>query len=65
MARSRTKLKKQNVFDDFIAAAEFLIKENTRRRANWPSTVLKRWLAGRRLFQPATGLFRAVVEQPG
>ena len=27
------KLKKQNVFDDFIAAAEWLIANNTRRRA--------------------------------
>ena len=33
-----TKLKKQNVFDDFIAAAEWLIANKYTRRPSWPST---------------------------
>jgi len=33
--------KKQNVFDDFIAAAEYLMRRGTPRRSGW------RWRAGR------------------
>ncbi len=33
-----TKTRKQNVFDDFIAAAEWLIAENYTGRRSWQST---------------------------
>jgi prolyl oligopeptidase len=32
--------KKQHVFDDFIAAAEYLIKKNIRLKINWPLPVV-------------------------
>lgn len=39
--KAGTKMQKQNVFDDFIAAAEFLIKEKYTSAKNWPLMVAR------------------------
>jgi hypothetical protein len=47
------KCKKQNVFDDFIAAAEYLIAQNIRRPTFLPS-VVDRWFISRSNHDTAT-----------
>ena len=47
MAPGRRKLKKQNVFDDFIAAADWLIKNKSHRHQSLQSAVEVTEVAGR------------------
>ena len=53
-----TKLQKQNVFDDFIAAAEWLIANHYTATRSWPSGTQQRRLAGGRLPGAASRSFR-------
>ena len=60
--QSGTRANKQNVFNDFIAAAEWLIAEKytTRKQARHPGTI-ERWIARRRLHDPAARPLRGLL----
>jgi prolyl oligopeptidase len=60
-----TKLKKQNVFDDFIAAAEWLIANKYTSRNTLRFRWFKRRIAGGRVINQRPELFRPAIPQVG
>ena len=63
--KAGTKLRKQNVFDDFIAAAEWLIKNKWTQPALGDRRRIERWPAGRRDNDAAARALRCGAARSG